>query len=40
MRTTAMLEYECLNCYWVNAHILDETIVVENMGKGIKIKSL
>ena len=31
MHTTAMLDYECLNCYWVNAHILDETIVVENM---------
>ena len=26
-----MLDYECLNCCWVNAHILDETIVVENM---------
>ena len=30
MHTTAMLDYECLNCYWVNAHILDETIVVDN----------
>ena len=30
MHTTAMSDYECLNCYWVNAHILDETIVVDN----------
>ena len=36
----AMLDYECLNCCWVNAHILDETIVAENMGMGIYIKSL
>ena len=35
MHMAAMLDYECLNCYWVNAHILDETIVVENMGMGI-----
>ena len=25
----AMLDYECLNCCWVNAHILDETVVVK-----------
>ena len=31
MHTAAMLDYESLNCCWVNAHILDETIVVENM---------
>ena len=36
MHMAAMLDYECLNCCWVNAHILDETIVVENMGMGIK----
>ena len=35
MDTAAMLDYECLNCYWVNAHMLDETIVVENMEMGI-----
>ncbi len=37
MHTAAMLDYECLNCCWVNAHniMLDETIVVENMEKGI-----
>ena len=29
MHMAAMLDYECLNCCWVNAHILDETIVVE-----------
>ena len=28
MHTAAMLDYECLNCCWVNAHMLDETIVV------------
>ena len=22
MHTAAMLDYECLNCWWVNAHIL------------------
>ena len=32
MHTEAMLDYECLNCYWVNSHMLDETIVAENMG--------
>ena len=31
MHMAAMLDYECLNCCWVNAHILDETIVFENM---------
>ena len=31
MHTAAMLDYECLNCCWVNAHMLDETSVVENM---------
>ena len=31
MHMAAMLDYECLNCCWVNAHILDETIVVENI---------
>ena len=31
MHMAAMLDYECLNCCWINAHILDETIVVENM---------
>ena len=35
MHMTAMLDYECLNCCWVNAHILDGTIFVENMGMGI-----
>ena len=35
MHTAAMLDYECLNCCWVNAHMLDETIVVENMEMGI-----
>ena len=32
--TAAMLDYECLNCCWVKTHMLDETIVVENMGMG------
>ena len=36
MHMAAMLDYECLSCCWVNAHILDETIVVENMGMDIK----
>ena len=31
----AMLDYECLNCCWINAHILDETIVVEKMGMSV-----
>ena len=35
MHMAAMLDYECLNCYWVNARILDETSVVEIMGMGI-----
>ena len=35
MHTATMLDYECLNCYWVNAHLLDETIVVENMEMSI-----
>ena len=35
MYTAAMLNFECLNCCWVNAHRLDETIVVENMEMGI-----
>ena len=35
MHTVAMLDYECLNCCWVNARMLDETIVVENMEMGI-----
>ena len=35
MHTVAMLDYECINCCWINAHMLDETIVVENMGMGI-----
>ena len=35
MHMAAMLVYKCLNCCWVNAHILDETIVVKNMGMGI-----
>ena len=30
----AMLDYECLNCCWVNAHILDETIVDRKNGDG------
>ena len=30
-----MLDYECLNGCWVNAHMLDETIIVENMEMGI-----
>ena len=36
MHTAAMLDYECLNCCWVNAHMLDETIVVENWGWAFK----
>ena len=35
MHTAAMLDLECLNCCWVNAHMLDETRVVENMEMGI-----
>ena len=35
MHMAAMLDYECLNCCWVNERILDETNVVENMGMGI-----
>ena len=35
MHTAAMLDYECLNWCWVNAHMLAETIVFENMGMGI-----
>ena len=35
MHTEAMLDYECLNYCWVKAHILDESIVVKNMGMGI-----
>ena len=35
MHMAAMLDYECLKCCWVNAHILDETIVVENLWMGI-----
>ena len=31
MHTAAILDYEYLNCCWVNAHMLDETIVVEYM---------
>ena len=34
MHMAAMLDYECLNCCWVNARILDETIVVEHYGDG------
>ena len=38
MHMAAMLDYECLTCCWVNAHIgpylLDETIVVDNIGMG------
>ena len=30
-----MLDYECLNCCWLNARILDQTNGVENMGMGI-----
>ena len=32
----AMLDYECLYFCWVNARILDETIVVENMGNALQ----
>ena len=32
MHTAAMLDYECLNCSWVKAHILDESIVVKKYG--------
>ena len=35
MHMVAMLDYECLNFCWVNGHMLDETIVVENMEMGI-----
>ena len=31
MHTAAMLDYECLNCSWVKAHILDESIVVKEI---------
>ena len=31
MHTAAMLDYECLNCSWVKAHILDESIVVKKV---------
>ena len=31
MRTAARLDYECLNCSWVKAHILDESIVVKKI---------
>ena len=34
MHKVAMLDYECLNCCWVNAHMLDETIVAKNMEMG------
>ena len=40
MHMAAMLDYEYLNCCWVNVYILDETIVVENMTMGILIKSI
>ena len=33
MHMAAMLNYECVNCCWVDAHML-ETIVVENNGDG------
>ena len=33
MHMAAMLDYECLYFCCVNARILDETIVVENMGE-------
>ena len=39
MHMTAMLDYECLNCCWVNAHILtmlDETIVKNIWGWAFK----
>ena len=35
MDTAAMLDYDCLNCCCVNAHMLDEAIAVENMEMGI-----
>ena len=35
MHTAVMLDYEYLNCCWVNANMIDETIVVENMEMGI-----
>ena len=34
MHTAAMLDYECLNCSWVKAHILDESIDVTKYGDG------
>ena len=34
MHTAAMLDYECLYCSWVKAHILDESIVVNKYGDG------
>ena len=34
-----MLDCEYTNCWWVNADILDENIVVENMGMGIESSS-
>ena len=33
--STTMFDCEYSNCWWVKAHILDETIVVENMGMDI-----
>ena len=35
MHTAAILDYECLNCCWVNPRMLDESIVVENIEMGI-----
>ena len=38
MHMVAMLDYECLYCCWVNAHMLDETIVVENMASSLYLE--
>ena len=38
MPTVAMFDYECLNCCWINAHMVDETIVVENMGMSLYLE--
>ena len=35
MHMAAIMDYDCSNCCSVNAHTLDETSVVENMGMGI-----
>ena len=38
MHMATMLDYECLNCSWVKAHILDESTVVKKIW-GLAFKS-